>query len=71
MINQMIKFRIHKKAEHARWELYLVNYSKMTKDTYVPFEAIHFNQKIPAKRSANEILAEVENIRKAIRKEGE
>jgi len=63
---------IEKAFEHKEkkkwWEIWLVNFSKMTQDTYESFDAFYERITTPiCEKSSDEILDEVEEIRKKVR----
>lgn len=62
----MIRKASEKKKEERAWQMYLTQYSNMTKETFIPFEEFYKpqkrNQQVVKEKSAEEILLEVKEI---------
>ena len=63
-INKMLTHKYKKNMERRNWEIYLVNYGRMTKDTFEEYRDT-LKEKISA-RSTEDILKEAEEIKAKI-----
>ena len=60
---------MEKQQEERAWQMWLVKYPQMTKDTFIPFSEFYKKQLAPAKvskRSAEEILEDASEIRRKL-----
>jgi len=65
----LIKKVKEKKEKQKWWEIWLVNYSKMTKDTYESYDVFYDRMTTPiCIKPSEDILDEVEESRKTRRK---
>ena len=60
---RMITHKIKLDIEKRNWEIYLVKYQNMTKDNFEEFKSLFDTNKV-SKRSTQEILKDVEKIKK-------
>lgn len=67
-IVKMVVHRHNENVETRAWQQYLVDYGHMTKSTYKPYESPLKRQTKISKKTAGELLAEADSIRKEIRK---
>jgi hypothetical protein len=69
----LITKAVEKREERKAWEMWLMKYQHMDENSFVPFSQFYKNSRKQtiSKRSAEEMIAEAEEIRKRVReKEG-
>ena len=64
----MIIHQKEKQRERQHWDLYLVQYGKMDKDTYIPFDEFYKRTPKISAKSKEEILEKAKKIRKSLGK---
>jgi hypothetical protein len=68
---RLIAKAVEKREEAKAWGMWLAKYPRMTKKTFVPFSQFFKAQREPVKvrRPVEEVLAEAERIRAAVREQ--
>jgi hypothetical protein len=64
----LIRKATEKIEKQKWWDVWLVNFSKMTQDTYESFDTFYDRMTTPiCEKSSNDIMSEVDEIRKKVR----